>query len=344
MKICIPIPARSQGGVYTFLVNWRAWLDEQGIAHTDDVSESFDILFANSWVVPANLVRQVKKSRPEIRVVHRVDGSGQDYGRYDDADIRQARVNQWADLTIFQSQYSRFSTRQKYKIIKLDGPIIYNPVNIEQFKPGEKKFTQFTVCNAAFSPNRKKGTWQIGQLARENPDVHFVLCGRYPALPPLLNIKLLGHLGHEELAAVMQKSHVFLNLSENDPCPNVVTEALASGLPVLYKDSGGTPELVGDCGRPVTAETFARQLKAVRENHAVLAAQARQRAVEEFSPAVIFPQYLAAIEQAERRPLPTWQDTWRDIRAGYLLVPHHPGQLVWLIRRALLSWRERWRN
>jgi glycosyltransferase involved in cell wall biosynthesis len=344
MKICIPIPARSQGGVYTFLANWRAWLDGQGIEHTDNISDPFDILFVNSWVVQARIVKRVKKARPEIRVVHRVDGSGQDYGRSDDADIRQARVNQWADLTIFQSHYSRFSTMQKYKIITLDGPVIYNPVNVERFRPSENKFSLFTACNAAFSPNRKKGTWQIGEIARQNPEVHFVLCGRYPPLPRLPNIELLGHLNRKELAVVMQQSHVFLNLSENDPCPNVVTEALASGLPVLYKDSGGTPELVGDCGLPATIDSLRQQLKLIQEKYETWATKARQRAVREFSPEIIFPQYLAAIKAAERRPLPTWQDMWRDIRAGYLLVPRRPGQVVWMIRRAALAWRNRWQN
>jgi glycosyltransferase involved in cell wall biosynthesis len=34
-------------------------------------------------------------------------------------------------------------------------------------------------------------------------------------------------------------------LKQNDPCPNVVLEALSCGLPVLYSASGGVPELVG---------------------------------------------------------------------------------------------------
>src|SRR5262249_50166298 len=37
-------------------------------------------------------------------------------------------------------------------------------------------------------------------------------------------------------------------LKNNDPCPSIVLEALATGLPVIYCNSGGTPELVGDAG------------------------------------------------------------------------------------------------
>ena len=33
-----------------------------------------------------------------------------------------------------------------------------------------------------------------------------------------------------------------------DPCPNVVVEGLASGLPVVCASTGGTPELVKDGG------------------------------------------------------------------------------------------------
>jgi glycosyltransferase involved in cell wall biosynthesis len=42
----------------------------------------------------------------------------------------------------------------------------------------------------------------------------------------------------------MKEFHLFAHFAENDPAPNVVTEALACGLPVLYHSSGGTPEIV----------------------------------------------------------------------------------------------------
>ena len=56
------------------------------------------------------------------------------------------------------------------------------------------------ICNASWSTNRKKGTWQIGKLASEHPDITFVLCGRYEPLPDIPNICLLGHLDRKGIA------------------------------------------------------------------------------------------------------------------------------------------------
>ena len=44
----------------------------------------------------------------------------------------------------------------------------------------------------------------------------------------------------------MQSADILLHTKYNDPCPTVVLEAMACGLPVVYSASGGTPELVGD--------------------------------------------------------------------------------------------------
>src|SRR4029079_8142007 len=45
---------------------------------------------------------------------------------------------------------------------------------------------------------------------------------------------------------IYRSADAYLMTKHNDPCPNVVLEALASGLPVLYATSGGVAELVGD--------------------------------------------------------------------------------------------------
>lgn len=308
MKICLPIPYKPQGGMYTFVWNFRRYMDRHGILYTNNLDDVYDVLFVNSWVVPYETIWQVKRSRPEVCVAQRVDGSARDYGRYDDADEKQARVNLLTDLTIFQSHYSKYSSTQKYRVIHQDGPVIYNPVDIDLFTPNGPRLDlpsgRIRVANASWSTNRKKGTWQIDRLARENPDVDFVLCGRYDEIALQPNIHMLGHLDRQEMAIALRSCDLFLNLSENDPCPNVVLEALASGLPVLYKNSGGVPELVGDCGLSIELSSFRASIEQVLGHQLDLSARARQRAVKHFAPGVVFPQYLTAMESAEPQPLP----------------------------------------
>ena len=102
---------------------------------------------------------------------------------------------------------------------------------------------------------------------------------------------------------MMRSCEVLLFPSENEACPNVVLEGLASGLPVLYKDSGATPELVGDCGLPVEIATFRHRFDQIMENHEELSVRARDRAVMMFSPDLAFSRYLTEIDFALKRPL-----------------------------------------
>ena len=82
----------------------------------------------------------------------------------------------------------------------------------------------------------------------------------------------------------------------NDPCPSVVLEALASGVPVVYPRSGGVPELVGDDGgigvphpdgferdEPPDADALADAVTRVLADLPAYRAAARARAVDRFS-------------------------------------------------------------
>ena len=339
MKLCIPIEVKPQGGVYTFVGNFIAWMKQHGLDYTTDLSSDYDVLFVNSWVVAPNVVRRAKHERASLRVAHRVDGAAVDYGSDPGADRIQARVNMYADVTIFQSAYSKFSTREKFPVIAHEGPVIYNPVDVEQFAPeGERLARQRAgphVACAAWSVNRRKGTWQIDDLAARYPHVTFVLCGRFEAVRSHPNVVRLGHLTREGMARALRSCDVFLNLSENDPCPNVVLEALASGLPVLFRDSGGVRELVQDCGRAVDDNGFDAALADVLARQTALSQAARARAVAEFSPDRIFPQYLHAMSAAERHALPTAMTTLRLAVSGYPVLPRMrtPDQLAGAISR-----------
>lgn len=323
--LCIPIDPKTGGGLSTFVTNLTDYLDEQGWPYTRGLDDRYDVLFVNSWVVPYRDVRRLKRSRPSIRVVHRVDGSAQDYGRGAASDAAQARVNMLADLTIFQSDYARFSVTEKFSIISGDGPVIHNPVDVRRFSPDGPRVSLPgagpRVVNVSWSTNRRKGTWRIQQIADEYPTVQFILCGRYEPMPNAPNVVHLGHLDRDGLANALRAADLFLDLSENDACPNVVLEAIASGLPVAHVDSGAVAELAGEAGLSLYRLGLSACLARAAADDGALGRVARARAVEHFSPPIVFSQYLDTFAAAARRVVPGPRDVLRLARAGFPVLP-----------------------
>jgi glycosyltransferase involved in cell wall biosynthesis len=247
----------------------------------------------------------------------------QDYGRKDDADFRQSAVNQLADLTIFQSEYSRFASREKYKVIAQDGPVIHNPVDISLFTPDaprQKLTGSRKIACVSWSTNPQKGSTQIYSVAAQNSEFDFFLCGNFPNPPALANIHLQGVLGRTELARLLRSCDLLLTFSKNEACPNHVLEALASGLPVLYDDSGAMQEIIGESGLSVTPENFSTQAKQVYSQLAVFSERARNRATSLFEPNKIFTKYLDRIERALYEPT-TLSPIRRQWMAWSALVP-----------------------
>lgn len=306
LSICIPIELPEHGGGgFRFLRSFEGYLDAQGVARTRRISDGARVLLANSWQVPFATIVRATWRRPDVTVVQRIDGAAQDYGRDPRADRAQARVNRVADLTIFQSRYCRHSTREKFPVISHDGPIVHNPVDLETFRPDGPRATLPPwngprIAAITWSTNPRKGSGSLYRVARSLPEAQLVLCGRYADAPDLPNIARMGVLDATELATVLRACDVFATFAENEACPNVVLEALASGLPVLYKDSGAAAELVEACGSAVSEESFARALADVMTRHDELSRDARERAEECFAPARAFAVYLEHIERALR--------------------------------------------
>lgn len=305
MRICIPIEFKAEGGGFYFLQLFERYLLDHGSTITRDVGDEFDVLFTNHWMTPRKQILRAIRSNPRVRIVQRIDGVAQDYGRDPDSDLRQAQVNKFADLTIFQSQYARFTAREKFSVIEQDGPVIHNPVDVDTFSPDGKKLKlngSRQIISVSWSTNPLKGSAQIYPVAIANPDIDFVLCGNFPEAPNLPNLHHLGVLNRVNLAATYRSCQILLTFSKNEACPNHVLEALASGLPVLYEDSGAMSELIGECGAPVTAATFRFQFEKITKKLADLSTQARRTAIERFHPENIFPHYLEAIEQTRSKP------------------------------------------
>ncbi len=303
-RFCFPVRMPEVGGGgFRFLASFKSWLRAQGFAVTESILAPFDVLFVNSWQTSPGLLLLGLLRNPHARVVHRIDGSAQDYGRGAKADLMQARVNRLVDATIFQSTYSRLSTREKFHVIRGDGPVIHNPVDTNTFRPDGKRRDLSGACRVAccaWSTNPMKGAADVYAVARRNPHVRFILIGRYPDAPVLSNLQHLGVLPTPELAVAYRSCDVFLTFARNEACPNVVLEALASGLPVLYHPSGAASEIVGECGLPVTVEGFAEALTKVMDDRATLARAAREHVEHLFVPDKVFARYLTIMVTSER--------------------------------------------
>lgn len=68
------------------------------------------------------------------------------------------------------------------------------------------------------------------------------------------NIRHVQPVPSKELAELLRQHDIYLALSMHEPCSNALLEALACGLPALYRDDGGNPELVSFGGLPFSGQ------------------------------------------------------------------------------------------
>jgi glycosyltransferase involved in cell wall biosynthesis len=110
-------------------------------------------------------------------------------------------------------------------------------------------------------------------------------------------IRLIGPVPFEQVPTVMASidARVLPSLSTTswrEQFGRVVTEAMASGVPVIASDSGAIPDVVGDAGTIVNEGSTAELADTLRrvsldpEFHRVLAAAGLVRAQTAFSPAL----------------------------------------------------------
>jgi len=104
-----------------------------------------------------------------------------------------------------------------------------------------------------------------------------------------------GAYSQEDAPGLYHGAQVLLHTKYNDPCPRVVVEAMACGVPVVYSMSGGVPEQVGpDAGVGVAAphdwkrdhspdpNEVAGAVGRILDDYRSYSAAARERAVARF--------------------------------------------------------------
>lgn len=159
----------------------------------------------------------------------------------------------------------------------------------------------------------------IARLKTESgPAVRFLICGRGPEKERLqeyakrLDIEdrviFAGYVADEELPQYYQAADLFVLHSLHEGLGIVVLEAMASGLPPIITDAGGTVDMVVDqedglvvpAKAPVPLAAALRRLAEEPDLRRRLAARARASVVERFRWDLIADQYVGVFNAAFR--------------------------------------------
>ncbi len=262
------------GGGHQFMRALCAELEGRGLQlEYNQLSRHTPVCLCNSYNFKLRKLSWQLRFRRKVRCVHRIDGPLQSYRGFDDGtDAIISDFNRrFADVSIVQSRFSLeqhqalgLSARNPQLIGNTPDPEIFFPGSATTRPPGEK----LKLISVSWSDNPNKGLevyqWMDEHLDPKRVDWCFV--GRLQGT--LKNFTQLDPLPSKDLAALLREQDAYLTASRHDPCSNSVMEALACGLPVLYLNSGGHPELVGEAGLPFEqANDIPQRLEQLRNGY-----------------------------------------------------------------------------
>jgi glycosyltransferase involved in cell wall biosynthesis len=186
-----------------------------------------------------------------VRMVHRVDGPVGVYRGFDDGtDQRIAEINELADVTVLQSQYSLDKHRELG--IELRNPVVVrNSVDPAIFHPPSEppvRASRLRVIATSWSANPRKGADTLAWIDRNLDFGAFDVTFAGNTEQTFANIRVVQPVPSRGVAELLREHDVYLAASRDDPCSNALLEALACGLPAAFLRSGGHPELVGEGG------------------------------------------------------------------------------------------------
>lgn len=243
----------------------------------------FNILYAVSSAQPAFLPDLARNCwRRGIRVVWNQNGvaypawAGAEAERWN---RRMRKIRAEADYVIYQSEFCRDSADRFLGPCDAPTRTLLNPVDLEVFVPSPDfrppRPLRMLAMGTQATPGRVRAALEAtSELRRGGIDATLSIAGRciWSGAAGQIDrwvgewdlrgaVTLHGAFSREAAPSILRGHHLLLHPKYMDPCPTVVAEALASGLPVVGSASGGLPEMVDErCARLIPApEDFDRQ-------------------------------------------------------------------------------------
>ncbi len=230
----------------------------------------FNLLYLVSSAIPPHAEDLAAWARAQgARLVWNQNGVGFPAwagGRAASINRPMQRLRAMADFVIYQSEFCRLSAERFLGEISAPSETLFNPVELDEFKPARRPPEPETIRLLAAGTHNQSHRVMVALetlrllLAAGRP-AHLTIAGpmRWPGAIAEVSLALVsaGLSAHVELlprftqpeaVQMLQRSHLLLHAKYHDPCPTMVIEALACGVPVVGSRSGGLPELVGEDG------------------------------------------------------------------------------------------------
>ncbi len=281
----------------------------------------FNILYLISSGMPEDWAQTLWLARRKgARVVWNQNGVG--YPGWRGAGWRahnapMARALQAADYVFYQSRFCKLSADRFLGEPRAAWEILHNPVDTRVFTPAtadpDPDHVVLLLGGTQYQYYRLDVALQtVAALVAQGVDARLLVTGRlcWTAEEPAARadadrrvrelrldgrITFLGPYTQRQAPDVLRRAHILLHTKYNDPCPGLVLEAMACGLPIVYSATGGVPELVGDEAGvgvpgpvqwdkdvPPAPDALTAATLRVLDRRAEFAAAARRRAVAQF--------------------------------------------------------------
>lgn len=236
--------------------------------------ENADILYLVSSALPyfpVRMARFAKKGGAKLVVNQNGVAYPGWYGEgWKQANKSMRQLLQMADYVVYQSKFCKKSADQFLgKRTDIDHDILYNPVDTSFFRKITKAASLNT--NVVLLLAGSHCSWYRVKIALETlkeirkiyQNVSLRIAGQMcwvndeqaakreayeygESLGVVEYFEMTGIYTQQEAPEIFSHCSILLHTKYNDPCPRLVVEAMACGLPVVYSATGGVAELVGE--------------------------------------------------------------------------------------------------